>query len=100
MMWFAVLYLFASFMYTSADVRGVRVKRIVGGHPADAPPEDDPTVFTNFAGRSALVRGVRDFPHYVFRGIHYAHPPTGKERFLVSFCNEEYKKYAIVFHPV
>ncbi|CAG9813114.1 unnamed protein product [Phaedon cochleariae] len=64
------------------DERGDRVKRIVGGNPADPPPEDDPTVYTNFAGKAARVQGVREFPHYVFRGIKYALPPIGKNRFL------------------
>lgn len=64
--------------------RGARVRRIVGGIPADVPPEDDPTVFTRFAGHAAKVTGVRDFPHYVFRGIRYAHAPKGKDRFQVS----------------
>lgn len=75
----------ALILSVSVNGNGHRVKRIVGGVPADIPPEDDPTIYTNFAGRAALVRGVRDFPHYVFRGIHYAHPPIGKDRFLVSF---------------
>ncbi|CAG9829097.1 unnamed protein product [Diabrotica balteata] len=64
------------------DERSPRVKRIVGGIPAAEPPSDDPTIFTNFAGRSARVQGVIDYPHYVFRGIKYAYPPTGKNRFL------------------
>ncbi|XP_072378373.1 liver carboxylesterase 1 [Diabrotica undecimpunctata] len=64
------------------DERGPRVKRIVGGIPAAEPPSDDPTIFTNFAGRSARVQGVIDYPHYVFRGIKFAYPPTGKNRFL------------------
>lgn len=76
--------LFTLFVLAVGAERGPRVKRIVGGVPADVPPEDDPTVYTNFGGRSALVRGVREFPHYAFRGIRYAHPPTGKDRFLVS----------------
>ncbi|KAK5647280.1 hypothetical protein RI129_002172 [Pyrocoelia pectoralis] len=59
-----------------------RVRRIVGGSPADVPPLDDPVVYLRFGGRSARVHGVREFPHYVFKGIRYAHPPTGKERFL------------------
>lgn len=85
-----VLYLLALFVSIHSDERGTRVKRIVGGYPAEPPPADDPAVYTNFAGRSALVRGVRNFPHYVFKGIRYAHPPTGKERFLVSFFIVEY----------
>uniref|UniRef100_A0A6P7GJ22 Esterase SG1-like n=1 Tax=Diabrotica virgifera virgifera TaxID=50390 RepID=A0A6P7GJ22_DIAVI len=64
------------------DERGPRVKRIVGGIPAEEPPADDPTIFTNFAGRSARVQGILDYPHYVFRGIKFAYPPIGKNRFL------------------
>jgi carboxylesterase type B len=64
------------------DERGARVRRIVGGDAAVAPPEDDPVVFTRFAGKTARVLGVRDLPHYVFRGIRYGHAPAGKERFL------------------
>lgn len=61
-----------------------RVKRIVGGSPAEIPPEDDPVVFMHFSGKSASVRGVREFPHYVFRGIRYAHAPIGRDRFQVN----------------
>lgn len=88
-----VLILFTS-VYT--DGRGRRIKRIVGGNPADPPPEDDPSVFVNFAGRSALIRGIREFPHYVFRGIHYAHAPVGKDRFLVSL----YFNYSTLFNKL
>lgn len=62
-----------------------RVKRIVGGSPAELPPEDDPLIFLQFAGKSASIRGVREFPHYVFRGIRYAQPPTGRDRFQVKY---------------
>lgn len=64
------------------EIGAVRVKRIVGGIPADVPPADDPVVYTRFNGRAAKVIGVLDFPHYVFRGIRYAHPPTDADRFL------------------
>nr|XP_969988.2 PREDICTED: carboxylesterase 1E [Tribolium castaneum] len=64
------------------DERSGRVRRIVGGEPAVPPPEDEPVVFTRFGGKTARVLGVRDFPHYVFRGIRYGLAPTGKERFL------------------
>lgn len=60
-----------------------RVKRIVGGLPAELPPEDDPVVFLHFGGKSASIRGAREFPHYVFRGIRFAHAPTGRDRFQV-----------------
>ncbi|KAJ8941723.1 hypothetical protein NQ318_023319 [Aromia moschata] len=53
-----------------------------GRHTGRPPPVDEPVVYTRFGGRAARVEGVRDFPHYVFRGIKYAHPPTGKNRFL------------------
>lgn len=72
------------FIFIPKSETAVRVKRIVGGRPADVPPADDPVVFTRFAGKAAKVTGVRDFPHYVFKGIKYAHPPVGKLRFLVS----------------
>nr|XP_022902159.1 esterase E4-like [Onthophagus taurus] len=58
-----------------------RVKRIVGGNPANVPPEDDPVAFVTHARRSATIRGVLEYPHYAFRGIRYAHPPTGRDRF-------------------
>ncbi|KAF5274800.1 hypothetical protein FQR65_LT00383 [Abscondita terminalis] len=61
---------------------GKRRKRVVGGSPAAIPPLDEPTVHVRFAGRSARIRGVRDFPHYVFKGIRFAHSPVKKERFL------------------
>ncbi|RZC37122.1 carboxylesterase 1E, partial [Asbolus verrucosus] len=77
-----VLFLVLIFAAVEGDERGARVRRIVGGEEAVAPPEDDPVVFTSFAGRTARVLGVRDRPHYVFRGIRYGHPPVGKERFL------------------
>lgn len=67
-----------------SDERGHRVRRIVGGVPADVPPEDDPVVYVRFSRHSAKVTGVRDFPHYVFRGIRYAEPPKGKDRFQVN----------------
>lgn len=69
----------------SCNARKNRVRRIVGGEPAEAPPVDDPVVFTRFGGKTARVQGVLDAPHYVFRGIRYAHAPVGKERFLVRF---------------
>ncbi|XP_060525790.1 carboxylesterase 4A-like isoform X2 [Cylas formicarius] len=59
-----------------------RTKRIVGGVAANFPPYDDPTVFVRFNGRAARVQGSREFPHYVFKGIKYAHPPIGRDRFL------------------
>ncbi|CAG9859458.1 unnamed protein product [Phyllotreta striolata] len=78
---YRILLFFILFALSSGDERGPRVKRIVGGEPAMEPPLDDPTIFTNFAGKAAKIQGVRDFPHYVFKGIKYAYPPTGKNRF-------------------
>lgn len=66
------------------DERGARVRRIVGGDPADVAPEDDPAVFVRFSGKAAKVTGMRDFPHYVFRGIRFAHSPKEKNRFQAS----------------
>lgn len=80
-----IIFLLILHISISYGDRSQRVKRIVGGSPADVPPEDDPVVYTQFASRSARVQGVREFLHYVFRGIHYAHPPVGRERFLVRF---------------
>lgn len=61
-----------------------RVKRIIGGSPANYPPYDEPVVYVRFNERAARVTGVRDFPHYVFKGIKYAEPPVKQDRFLVS----------------
>ncbi|XP_061392901.1 carboxylesterase 1E [Musca vetustissima] len=60
-----------------------RVKRVVGGHAAKAPPPDDPVVFTRIFERDARVEGFRN-PHsriYSFLGIYYAEPPTGQNRY-------------------
>ncbi|XP_073825562.1 carboxylesterase 1E [Musca autumnalis] len=60
-----------------------RVKRVVGGHPAKAPPPDDPVVFTRIFERDARVEGYRS-PHtgiYSFLGLYYAEPPTGENRY-------------------
>ncbi|XP_030750699.1 liver carboxylesterase 1 [Sitophilus oryzae] len=59
-----------------------RVRRIVGGSPANYPPYDDPVVYIRFNGKAAKITGVRDFPHYVFKGIRYAEPPIKSDRFL------------------
>ncbi|XP_025830313.1 neuroligin-2-like isoform X2 [Agrilus planipennis] len=72
---------FGSDNATYQESKKSRVRRIVGGYPAKMPPYDDPLVFINFAGRFAKVRGVLDFPHYVFRGLRFAEPPIKKERF-------------------
>lgn len=61
-----------------------RVKRIVGGGIVEPPPEDDPVVYVRFAGRSSYIRGMKDFPNYVFKGIRFGEKPTGRDRFVVS----------------
>lgn len=60
-----------------------RVKRIVGGHHAKAPPPDDPVVFTRAYNRDARVEGFRNpvTKIYTFLGLHYAEPPTGQNRY-------------------
>lgn len=79
-----VLFVVCEVFEVKCDVRSARVRRIVGGSPADLPPEDEPVIYVRFAGHAAKVTGVRDFPHYVFRGIRYAEAPTGRNRFQVS----------------
>ncbi|XP_075152885.1 carboxylesterase 1E-like [Haematobia irritans] len=62
---------------------GVRVKRVVGGHVAKAPPPDDPVVFTRTYNRDARVEGFRN-PRtgiYSFLGLYYAEPPIGTNRY-------------------
>ncbi|XP_001605713.1 liver carboxylesterase 1 [Nasonia vitripennis] len=63
-----------------------RVKRIVGGAAAPAPPVDDPIVFVRKEDREARVYGTRDpkIGYYLFRGIRYAEPPVGNRRFQRS----------------
>lgn len=78
-----ILLLYIILLMFLENINGHRVKRIVGGAPAEVPIYDDPIVYTRFAGRSARIQGVRDFPHFVFRGIRYAYPPTGRDRFQV-----------------
>lgn len=60
------------------------VVAIVGGRQAAEPPPDDPVVFIK-SGENAAARieGKRSATTgiYAFRGIHYAEPPTGKNRF-------------------
>lgn len=43
----------------SLSVQNRRVKRIVGGQFAAAPPPDDPVVFTNAYNRNARIEGYR-----------------------------------------
>lgn len=61
----------------------IRVKRVVGGHAAKAPPPDDPVVFTRIYNRDARVEGFRNSRTgiYSFLGLHYAEPPTGANRY-------------------
>lgn len=47
------------FNCVSLSVQNRRVKRIVGGHFAAAPPPDDPVVFTNAYNRNARIEGYR-----------------------------------------
>lgn len=64
----------------------IRRKRIVGGISAAKPPVDDPVVFVNKNDRDARIVGTRD-PNkgfYVFRGIRFGQPPTGRARFQVK----------------
>lgn len=73
----------------------VRKKRIVGGEPAELPPEietdsrppKDPDSITFVYGaedRSAKVEGVKDNRgYYSFLGVRYAEPPTGLYRLQV-----------------
>uniref|UniRef100_A0A1I8P7F7 Carboxylesterase type B domain-containing protein n=1 Tax=Stomoxys calcitrans TaxID=35570 RepID=A0A1I8P7F7_STOCA len=61
----------------------IRVKRVVGGREAKAPPPDDPVVFTRIFNRDARVEGFRN-PRtgiYSFLGLYYAEPPTGSNRY-------------------
>ncbi|XP_011882207.1 PREDICTED: carboxylesterase 1E [Vollenhovia emeryi] len=61
----------------------IRRKRIVGGAPAAQPPVDDPVVFVNKNDREARIVGIRDPDKgfYVYRGIRFGQPPTGRARF-------------------
>ncbi|ENN81820.1 hypothetical protein YQE_01793, partial [Dendroctonus ponderosae] len=78
-----VFFVFCGLLLTAVANKTLsRVRRIVGGEPANFPPYDDPVVYVRFNGKSARVQGVREFPHYVFKGIKYAHPPVGADRFL------------------
>ncbi|XP_059608171.1 venom carboxylesterase-6 [Phlebotomus argentipes] len=61
-----------------------RVKRIVGGMRAEAPPVDDPVVFVHQPTKTIRIEGLQqDFTgFYSFLGIPYADPPTGRNRFV------------------
>ncbi|KAH8410527.1 hypothetical protein KR215_011883 [Drosophila sulfurigaster] len=60
-----------------------RVKRIVGGKQAKAPPVDDPVVFARLFERDTRVEGIRNPSTgiYSFLGMHYAEPPVGQLRY-------------------
>ncbi|EDW03750.1 carboxylesterase 1F [Drosophila grimshawi] len=60
-----------------------RVKRIVGGKTAKAPPVDDPVVFARVFDRDVRVEGFRNAQTgvYSFLGMHYAEPPVGQLRY-------------------
>lgn len=78
-----IFLVYLTLLYT---VNTHRVRRIVGGNPAESPEGDEPVIFVRFAGHTAKVTGARDFPHYVFKGLRYAHAPNGKNRFQVFFA--------------
>ncbi|KAK9504574.1 hypothetical protein O3M35_010880 [Rhynocoris fuscipes] len=76
----------------------IRVKRIIGGSPADIPPSavtnytrptteatltsTEQVIYVKRDERSALVNGVQnDDGTYSFLGIRYAEPPVGRFRF-------------------
>ena len=76
-----------------------RVRRIVGGQPAEVPPppseanqfttpepeERDPLVFVRRDRRSAEVVGTKHPDGtYSFLGIRYAEPPIKRLRFVVT----------------
>lgn len=65
------------------SVQNRRVKRIVGGKLAAAPPPDDPVIFTNAYNRNARIEGYRSEMSglYSFLGIRFAQPPIGQHRF-------------------
>jgi hypothetical protein len=73
------------------DINVIRQKRIVGGIAAAQPPEDDPVVFVNKNDQHARIIGSRDPDKgfYTFRGIRFAEPPTGQNRFQVKM----FRKY-------
>lgn len=81
-----VLYLawFFAILFGDVNGRGNRVRRIVGGEPAAVASDDEPISYITHAGRSASVRGVLEYPHYVFKGVRYGHAPVGRDRFQVS----------------
>jgi len=73
-------------LINARDVDLIRQKRIVGGIAAAQPPKDDPVVFVNKNDRHARIIGNRDPDKgfYIFRGIRFGEPPTGRARFQVK----------------
>lgn len=57
----AVKFIFVALLLNCVvlSVQNRRVKRIVGGIFAAAPPPDDPVVFTKLYGKDARVEGFR-----------------------------------------
>lgn len=74
---FIILSLFTILNFSKVDA-------IFGGRPAKVPPYDDPVVFINHVGRYSRVEGYFNpsTALYTFRGIRYAEPPIGENRFL------------------
>lgn len=72
-------------LINARDVDLIRQKRIVGGIAAAQPPKDDPVVFVNKNNRHVRIIGNRDPDKgfYIFRGIRFGKPPTGRARFQV-----------------
>lgn len=58
-MWNKLVFIALLLNYFVLNVDGRRVKRIVGGSMAAAPPPDDPVVFTNLYSKNARVEGYR-----------------------------------------
>lgn len=78
-------FLLVCLLINARDTNLIRQKRIVGGIAAAQPPKDDPVVFVNKNDRHARIIGNRDFDKgfYIFRGIRFGEPPTGRARFQV-----------------
>lgn len=78
---FKYLLIILSFLSFYGDCH--RIKRIVGGIQAAAPPPDDPVIFIKLYGRDARLEGNRNLQtgYYSFLGIRYAEPPVDELRF-------------------
>lgn len=97
-----------------------RIKRIVGGVPAEVPPNsgtvpnptsptaqppsaetEKPLVFVRKDRRSAVVRGIaNEDGSYSFLGIRYAEPPIKRLRFQVFLIIYLKEKSGLNSHPV